>query len=69
MFGHNHRLLESLGAMVDYQRYQWIASQITLASNLVTTIIQMSALTEQVCFTEEDILDLQQQQFRSWRNN
>lgn len=66
LFGANHRQIESLMAQTDVQRYQTVAAQMTLASNIVTTAISWAGFLEQVTDQEnivqkeEDLLKLVQ---------
>lgn len=61
-FGANRRQLEALCAMVHYQTFEMIASQLTLAANITTAAIQHASLQAQVN-TRKSIIDLQQKQF------
>jgi NodT family efflux transporter outer membrane factor (OMF) lipoprotein len=61
LFGANRRELESMQAMVDYQRFQIEATYLTLTSNLVTTAIKEASLRAQIKATE-DILEYQTKQ-------
>lgn len=61
LFGANRRQLEALGAQVNYQEFELIASHISIATNVVSSIIQMASLHEQVCITQE-LLALQKEQ-------
>lgn len=55
VFGSNRRAVESLQAQADNQRYQLIATQVSLASNVSAAAIQLAALAEQVHATRETI--------------
>lgn len=48
VFGANRRQVESLEAQAEMQRYQWRATEVTLASNIVTTAIHEASLNAQV---------------------
>ena len=48
LFGGNRRELEALCALVDYQRFELIASQMSLAANIVTAAISCASLLEQI---------------------
>jgi NodT family efflux transporter outer membrane factor (OMF) lipoprotein len=52
LFGRNRRELESLGATVDYERFQLEGARLMLAGNIVTTAIQEASLREQIERTE-----------------
>lgn len=62
-FGANRRQLESLAAQIDYQRYELAASQISLSTNIVTTIISISSLQEQILATQ-NLISAQKAQLR-----
>ena len=62
LFGGNRRKLEMMGALIDYERYALIASQVSLATNVVSTVIKMASLTEQRDITH-DVLSMQQTQY------
>jgi len=55
LFGGVRRQLEALGALVDYQRFQYEAAYLALAANIVTTAIQQAALASQMDITKEII--------------
>lgn len=61
IFGANRRQLEALVAMVDYQRFELIASQLTLAANIVTAAINSASLSAQIKTTEQ-MIALQEKQ-------
>ncbi len=61
LFGANRRELESMQALVDYQRFQTEATYLTLTSNLVTTAIREASQRAQIEATEE-ILQYQTKQ-------
>ncbi len=52
LFGRNRHELESLGATVDYERFQLEAARQMLAGNIVTTAIQEASLRAQIEATE-----------------
>ncbi len=60
VFGGTRRALEAAGAQVDAARYQLIATDLTLSSNVVVTAIQEAALRGQITATER-LLALQHQ--------
>ena len=55
IFGGNQRLVESLGAQADNQKYQLAALRITIASNVVAAALQHAGLQEQVRIVEETV--------------
>ena len=55
IFGGNQRLVESLGAQADSQKYQLAALRITIASNVVAAALQHAGLQEQVRIVEETV--------------
>lgn len=55
VFGGNRREMESLQASTDAQRYQLYASQLTLSTNLVSALVQLAALREQIVATESTL--------------
>lgn len=55
MFGASRRQLEGLSAQVDYRRFEYEASYLTLTSNLVTTAIQEASLAAQIATTKETV--------------
>ncbi len=69
VFGGNRRLVESVGAAVDYQRFQLEATYLTLTSNVVAAAVQEAALRGQIASTQDMIklegeqLELLQLQF------
>lgn len=69
VFGGARRQIESLIAQADYQRYQLLATYLTLTSNIVTTAITTASLEEQICATreliklEEDQLEVIRKQY------
>ncbi|RMH22442.1 MAG: efflux transporter outer membrane subunit [Gammaproteobacteria bacterium] len=60
-FGSGRRYLESLRAKVDNQGYQFEAAYLSLAGNIVTTVINLAALQDQIHATKE-ILDSEKRQ-------
>ncbi len=48
LFGGIRRQIEALAAQVDYQRYEWDATYLTLTSNIVTTSITEASLRGQI---------------------
>jgi NodT family efflux transporter outer membrane factor (OMF) lipoprotein len=48
VFGRNHHELESLGATVEYERFQLEGARLMLAGNIVTTAIQEASIREQI---------------------
>jgi NodT family efflux transporter outer membrane factor (OMF) lipoprotein len=61
LVGGTRRQLEALAAQTDYQRWQLEAARLTLAGNIVTTVITAAALNDQVAATNE-ILTTQRDQ-------
>jgi NodT family efflux transporter outer membrane factor (OMF) lipoprotein len=61
LFGGGRRQLEAFQAQVDYQRYIFEATYLTLTANIVTTAIQEASLREQLNSARE-ILAAQQKQ-------
>jgi NodT family efflux transporter outer membrane factor (OMF) lipoprotein len=55
VFGGNARLVESLTAQAESQRYQLEATYLTLTSNVVTAAIQEASLRGQIAATEQTI--------------
>ena len=53
LVGATRRQLEALAAQTDYQRWQLEAARLTLAGNIVTTVITAAALNDQVAATNE----------------
>ena len=53
IFGINKRMVESLKAQEDSQRYQLYALQTSVVTNLISSVAQVSALNEQVKITQE----------------
>jgi NodT family efflux transporter outer membrane factor (OMF) lipoprotein len=69
VFGAIHRQIEGYEAQAEYQKYQLEAAFLTLASNIVTTVIQEAALhalidaTEAIIAAQREQLTVIQQQF------
>ncbi len=69
--GGTRRQLEALAAQSDYQRWQLEAARLTLAANVVTTVITAAALNDEVAATldilgtERDQLAIVQRQYRA----
>ncbi|MCK9364184.1 MAG: efflux transporter outer membrane subunit [Syntrophales bacterium] len=61
LFGGNRRALEALAAQADYQRYQLEGARLTLAANVVTTVILQAQLAVQIQ-ASETILTTQEAQ-------
>ncbi len=61
LFGGNRRALEALAAQAEYQRYQFEGARLTLAANVVTTVIIQAQLAEQIQ-ASETILAAQDEQ-------
>ena len=59
--GGNRRALEALAAQADYQRYQFEGARLTLAANVVTTVIIQAQLIAQIQ-ASETILAAQEEQ-------
>lgn len=55
LFGGNRRLLESLAAEADYQRYQLDTARLVLVANIVTTAITQAQLAAQIQASEQII--------------
>jgi NodT family efflux transporter outer membrane factor (OMF) lipoprotein len=55
VFGANHRLVESLRAQAESQRYQLEATYLTLTSNVVAAAVQEASLRGQIAATEKTI--------------
>ena len=55
VFGANQRAVESLAAQAENQRYQLLATQLTLTANVVTGAIQEASLRGQIEATEQSI--------------
>jgi NodT family efflux transporter outer membrane factor (OMF) lipoprotein len=63
VFGGERRAVESLGARVDFQHAEVMATYITLSGNVVNAMIARAAYQEQIKATEE-LIKLQQEQVR-----
>ncbi len=55
VFGGERRAVESLGAQVDFQRYEVKGTYLTLSGNIVNTIIAQAAYREQIKAAEQII--------------
>lgn len=66
LFGGSRREIESLQAQVDYQKFQLIATYLTLTANIVTTAISIASLEEQIQ-TTFDLIDIEQHQLNIMR--
>ncbi len=70
VFGGIRRQIEAFGAQVDFQRFEWEATYLTLTSNIVTNAISQASLQEQIETTqnlvreEESILHIMQMQLK-----
>ncbi|APX74714.1 Outer membrane protein oprM precursor [Achromobacter insolitus] len=53
VFGGNRRVLEGLGAQVDYQAHELQAARMSLAANVVTAAIRQADLNERLADTRE----------------
>ncbi len=69
IWGASRRQIESYAAQVDYQRYEMLATYLTLTTNIVTTAITVASLRDQISATqqlideEQKILTITQQQY------
>jgi len=69
LFGQLRRQVEASRAVVDYQQYELQAAHLTLTSNIVTTILSIAGLVEQIHATEmiiheqTETLDIIEKQF------
>lgn len=61
VFGGNRRAVEAMRARVDYRRFEFDASRLTLAANVVTAAIRRAALVEQIAATRQ-LLEAQRRQ-------
>jgi NodT family efflux transporter outer membrane factor (OMF) lipoprotein len=52
VFGTNRRTLEGLAAAIDYQQYELEAARLTLAGNVVTSVIRRASLAVQLDLSE-----------------
>ncbi len=62
LFGGNRRALESLGAKVDYRRFELEAARRTLAANVVNAAIRQASLRARIGIVQ-DLLEAQGRQF------
>jgi len=67
VFGLNHRTVESLQAQAEIQRFQMLATYLTLTSNIVTAAIQESSLRAQIDATHE-IISIETKMLQILRN-
>ena len=67
LVGGTRRQLEALRAQSDYQRWQLEAARLTLAGNVVTTVITAASLNDQITATH-DILGTERDQLRIVRS-
>ncbi|TCW85014.1 ABC transporter permease [Burkholderia sp. SRS-46] len=63
VFGGNRRALEALRAQVDYQSYELDAARLTLAGNVVATVVRRASLARQIALTQQ-LVDAQARQLR-----
>jgi NodT family efflux transporter outer membrane factor (OMF) lipoprotein len=61
IFGGGRRQMEAYQAQVDYQRYQYEATYLTLIANIVTTAIKEASFREQLT-AKKEIIEIQQKQ-------
>lgn len=61
VFGGNRRLVESLQAQADSQKYQLVAAQLSVTSNLVAAVVQLASLRDQISATDATIELLREQ--------
>ncbi|MEN6420462.1 MAG: efflux transporter outer membrane subunit [Smithella sp.] len=61
IFGGGRRQMEAYQAQVDYQRYQYEATYLTLIANIVTTAIKEASFREQLT-AKKEIINIQQKQ-------
>lgn len=59
VFGGTRRQIESLGAQVDYERFELEAAYLTLTSNVIVAAIQEASLRGQIAATRDIIADQQ----------
>lgn len=62
LFGGVRRSIEAQKALADYQQFQYEATYLTLAANVVTTSVREASLQTQVAATEDIIKSLEEQQ-------
>jgi NodT family efflux transporter outer membrane factor (OMF) lipoprotein len=63
VFGLNRRTVESLNAQVEQARFVWVATDIALTANVVSSAIQEASLREQIAATHE-LIDLNSNMLR-----
>lgn len=61
LWGGNRRIIEQYAAQVDYQQFQLIAAYINLTTSIVTNIVQMASIQEQLNATRQLAASLQKQ--------
>jgi len=61
MFGGVRRALEASRAQVDTQRYELEAARLSLAGNVVTTVVRIAALDAQIATTQRLVAEQRQQ--------
>ena len=61
IFGGGRHQIESYQAQIDYQKYQYEATYLTLTANIVTTTIQEASLRAQLN-AKKEIIEIQQKQ-------
>lgn len=61
LFGVNRRTLEGLAAEIDYQQYELEAARLTLAGNVVTSVIRRGSLAAQIELSERMLVQQSQQ--------
>lgn len=70
VFGGARRAIESLRAQVDYQQFEVIAADLTLAANIVTTAVNSASyqaqieVTKELIKAEQELLDILKKQYR-----
>lgn len=69
VWGASRRQIEAYAAQADFQRYQMLATYLTLTTNIVTTAISIASLQEQIKTTQQliaeqkNVLHINQSQF------
>ncbi|MFM0279133.1 efflux transporter outer membrane subunit [Paraburkholderia sediminicola] len=63
IFGGNRRALEALMAQVDYQSFEFEAARLSLAGNVVSTVVRRASLKQQIALTQR-LADTQAQQLK-----
>ncbi|OGO93722.1 MAG: RND transporter [Coxiella sp. RIFCSPHIGHO2_12_FULL_42_15] len=69
VWGASRRQIETYAAQADFQRYQMLATYLTLTTNIVTTAISIASLQEQIKTTQQliqeqkNVLRINQSQF------